>query len=209
VDLDKACTFLSTYDEITRWDGTSRPDSLRAVRRPLELGIALLVDCSDVVKRAGDLAIPDGPPLAPAELRAWTLAECRLLDDLGCRPSWVSKVRDYLLSPEAQSAAPSSTALSLEPLVAQLQIDLGEVAANDASSAAADRFRARRDEREDRVSGTAWIVSGCVLLAVNEAIVAGAFPITGGLSAVGASLSPTLAFRLWRKGQGVFTLREP
>lgn len=61
MDLDKACTFLSTYDEITRWDGTSRPDSLRAVRRPLELGIALLVDCSDVVKRAGDLAIPDGP----------------------------------------------------------------------------------------------------------------------------------------------------
>lgn len=211
MDTARACRFLDETDSdrwwkrVNRWSGTFDEASLEQVIVPLQEALAILRDWAEGSAQRDQT--PRKSWEGSAVDKAWILSEMRLLEDLGVSVELTSQVESIFSDAVRSGDLYVPVQWSVDDLIPQLELDLEEVKSALEDAALRATVTDKRSEREARIQGVAWLTLAGLLVAVNEAIVSGSFPVTGGLSNVGASLSMLLAGPVWRRGQDNFHLR--
>jgi hypothetical protein len=125
-----------------------------------------------------------------ALLRAFVIAECRLLADLGVRPASVEQVRRSLeRTLEAMTTAEPVPPDSVAELLTQLDRDLAGLAA------------AGHDGNViGRLAGVVLAMGGGLLVGANATVGTGLAPVTGGISAAGAAVSVAAGTDMFSRG---------
>jgi hypothetical protein len=123
------------------------------------------------------------------QLRLFMGAECRLLSDLGLSTSAVERARHNLLT------------TIMSPL--EEEADLGRLLA-DVMAVLEGEARRLHDEGNRgimrRLQGVFEALSGALVVGANTAVGAAGAPITGGLSAAGATMSVVYGMEMFSRG---------